>query len=244
MRRFFFDEHQRRGAIVILSNEESHHIRRVLRLQKGQIVELLDRRGGRYQAEIAEESHPLHLRIIAQQQVRACASVPVAVGIAGVKAKNMELMLQKCTELGVSDFYPFISSRCQGNLLRQYSGRQERWRRIIEESCKQCGRPQPMELHALESFQKIRDRQDTERPLRLILWEREPSKSLAAIGSTLTEAESVVLLIGPEGGFTDEEIASASSVGWQTIGLGRSILRAETAAIAAVSIVQHYLGQI
>jgi len=244
MRRFFFDEHQRHGAIVILSEEESHHIRRVLRLQKGQVVELLDRRGGRYQAEIAEESTPLRLRIIAQQQARAGASVPVAIGVAGVKAKNMELMLQKCTELGVSDFYPFISSYCQGNLPRQYSGKQERWRRIIEESCKQCGRPQPMELHALQSFQKIRDRQDTQLPLKLILWEREPSKSLATIGTTLTEARSVVLLIGPEGGFTNEEIESASSSGWQTIGLGRRVLRAETAAIAAVSIVQHYLGQI
>ncbi len=230
--------------MVTLSDDESHHIRRVLRLAKGQIVELLDGKGGRYQAEIVEDCQPLRLRIIADQRALAPAAVPLAVGVAGVKAKKMELMLQKCTELGVSDFYPFISSRCQANLLRQYAGKQQRWRRIIEESCKQCSRPQPMALHALKSFEEILDPQGAEAPLKLILWEREESKNLAAFASGLAEAQGVLLLVGPEGGFSGEEIASAAASGFQSIRCGGRILRAETAVIAAVSIVQHYLGQI
>lgn len=244
MRSFFFRAEQRQADTVTLGSEESHHIVRVLRMPQGTKVTLYDHHGGTYLSEIVELKENVRLRIIAELHDAGPGHGQLFVGAAGVKVKNMEIMLQKCTELGVDAFYPFVSSRCQNNLIRQYHGKTERWRRIIEEACKQCLRPMVMELHDICTFGELIELPRRKNLLRFICWEQEEAVNFFSVAGELTEKNSVFLLCGPEGGFSGEEIDSAVRAGWRSIGLGKRVLRAETAVIAATAIVQHYLGHI
>lgn len=243
MRRFFFTTDDRVEDKVTLCQEESRHIRKVLRLHPGEIVELFDGSDILYNAEIIALGKNVQTRIISSKSIDLQQKSEIWLGQGVVKTKQMELLLQKCTELGVNDFTPFISSRCQGNLIEQSRQKSERWRRIIGESCKQCLRPQTMNLHGFQSFEDVTAKQSNDHGvLKLLCWEKERDVNLADFSAEIRSSAMVKLLFGPEGGFTASEIEAARFAGWQTVGLGQRILRAETAAIAAVAIVQHLLG--
>jgi len=243
MKRFFFTHAQRSDNQVVLDRAESHHLRRVLRLSTGNRVELYDGTGAVFLAEIVEIGNTATVHILAQQEGNTAKKSGVVVGQGAVKNKNMEIVLQKCTELGVDAVIPFVGKYSQGNRVRQYQGKGERWRRIIDEACKQSGRTIPMELQPLCAFDEIiaGDGYDEE-ILKLLFWEKENNIGLQSYGRELEQSDSVILLFGPEGGFYDEEVDKARWQGWQTVGLGERVLRAETAAIASVAIVQHYRG--
>ena len=154
----------------------------------------------------------------------------------------MDTVVQKCTELGVSRFSPFASSRCQGKAdLGQNRKRHERWQRIGLAACKQCLRPRLMQIDAPVDLADLL--RDTDATLCLLFWEEEKAVHLQDIPE-LPEAQSVALLLGPEGGFSREEIDLARRFGWLTVSLGERILRAETATLTAVSIVQYLSGNL
>ena len=243
MKRFFFTSAQRSGNRVVLNRAESHHLRRVLRLSTGNRVELYDGTGAVFVAEIVELGNSATVSIIGREETDAAQKSGVVVGQGVVKNKNIEVVLQKCTELGVDAVIPFVGRYSQGNRVRQYHGKEERRRRIIDEACKQSGRTVPLDLRPLCAFDEIiaGDRYD-EGILKLLFWEKENTTGLQNYGRELEQSDSVILLFGPEGGFYDEEIDKARQQGWQIVGLGERILRAETAAIASVAIVQHYRG--
>lgn len=243
MKRFFFTSAQRSGNQVVLDRAESRHLCRVLRLNKGNRVELYDGTGAVFLAEIAEIGNVATVHILAEQEGDTVKKSGVVVGQGAVKNKNMEIVLQKCTELGVDALTPFVGKYSQGNRVRQYQGKGERWRRIIDEACKQSGRTIPMELRPMCAFDEIiaGERYD-DGTLKLLFWEKENSTGLQNYCRELEQSDSVMLLFGPEGGFYDEEVDKARRQGWQTVGLGERILRAETAVIASVAIVQHYRG--
>jgi 16S rRNA (uracil1498-N3)-methyltransferase len=243
MRRFFFTPDDRVGDKVTLCQKESHHIRKVLRLHPGEKIELFDGSETLYNAEIVELGKNVQLRIIFSKRIDLRQKSELWLGQGVVKTKKMELLLQKCTELGVNGFTPFISSRCQGNLVEQSRQKDERWRRIIHEACKQCFRPQPMTLFGLQSFEEVTAKISSDHDmLKLLFWEKEREISLVDFSADIKSCPAVKLLFGPEGGFTASEVEAARLAGWQTVGLGERILRAETAAMAAVAIVQHLLG--
>lgn len=245
MRRFYFSVDDRIEDRVTLTQDESRHICKVLRLQCGEKIELFDGSHTVYSAEIAELGKRVQARIISSTTIDQLQKSELWLGQAVIKTKKMELLLQKCTELGVNGFSPFISSRCQGNLVAQCRKKDDRWLKIIEESCKQCCRSQPMTLQELKTFDDVTARNNiNNNELRLLFWEKESEKKLADFSTDLSSFNTVKLLFGPEGGFSDGEIGTARLNGWQTVGLGQRILRAETAAIAAVAIVQHMMGNI
>jgi len=243
MRRFSYNNVLHEGDKIFLSLEESRHISKVLRLKIGEMIELFDYSGTIYSASIVDISQRVAVEIVSERTLSIEGSGKIIVCQSIIKNKKMELLLQKCTELGVSELFPFVSSRCQGNVVQQYSGKGERWRKIIEESCKQCLRPLPMLLRDIHTFtETLQYYKEDEKTIKLLLWEKEKGKNLTFYRDQLPGDKRVLLLFGPEGGFTEEEIFSARECGWQTVGLGDNILRAETAVIAAVSIVQHLLG--
>lgn len=243
MRRFFFTPDQRHDELVTLGGDESHHISKVLRLRQGELVELCDSSGRIFSAEIAKIGKDVQLTIHNEIGGAEKNRAKLIVGQGAIKNKNLELVVQKCTELGVDTFYPYVGERSQGNVVQQYRGKGERWRRLIIEACKQSLRPNPMELQELLSFtEMISVLENEEGVLRLLLWEKERQNNLAACSREVRASRTVLLLLGPEGGFTEKEVEQARLLGWQTIGMGERILRAETAAIAAVSIVQHLRG--
>lgn len=242
MRRFFFDPLSRKGDTLFLPEEESHHVAKVLRLPAGSAIELLDGAGTVYRALIVAHGRRVEVRIDGVVARDEGVGKVVWVGQGILKGEKMDTVVQKCTELGVTRFSPFESSRCQGKAdLGQSRKRHERWQRIGLAACKQCQRPRLMQMDFPVPLTELLGAGDT--PLRLVFWEEEKAMHLQDIPGLRTE-QSVALLLGPEGGFARDEVDLARQLGWSTVSLGERILRAETATLTAVSVVQYLLGNL
>ena len=245
MRRFFFDPQTRRGKRVVLSKEESRHIKKVLRLEVGSAVELLDGAGGLYSGEIAEIERSVEVDITGTLSEEGDSLSSLQVCQAILKGEKMDTVVQKCTELGVTTMVAFQSSRCQGKLDPVVGAKKQgRWQRIGLASCKQCMRPLPMDIVEPVSFKEaICNDGLSEKTLRILFWEEEQQVHLQDIEG-LRSADSIALLLGPEGGLSPEEVELARENGWVSVSLGKRILRAETATLTAVSIVQYLAGRL
>ncbi|MDK9705460.1 MAG: 16S rRNA (uracil(1498)-N(3))-methyltransferase [Desulforhopalus sp.] len=244
MHRFFFDPDGRRGDSIFLPAEESHHLTKVLRLAVGSAIEMLDGQGSVYQAVIVATGRQVEARIVGVVAQEAGRGNSLWVGQGILKGEKMDTVVQKCTELGVNRFTPFQSSRCQGKADQaQNRKRHERWQRIGLAACKQCLRPQLMRLDAPTNLANMLQEEGGDQVLRLLFWEEEKAVHLQDLPA-LPGAQSVALLLGPEGGFSVEEVDLARQAGWITVSLGERILRAETATLTAVSVVQFIIGNL
>ena len=244
MRRFFFDPANMEGDEVVLADDESRHITKALRLQPGTEIELLDGRGAAFRATIVELGRRVRARIVAtdRRDDPSVARIPLIVGQGIVKGK-MDFLVEKCTELGVATLVPFWGSRCQGKLAESHEHRKtERYQRLVVAACKQCARLQPMTISdPMTLTALLAAHPPDEDVLRLLFWEEERQTDLHQLDMT-GPWRQVVILLGPEGGFSAAEVEAARAGGWQTVSLGGRILRAETATLAAVAIVQFLLG--
>lgn len=244
MRRFFFEPADRNGDEVRLPETESRHISKSLRLHVGSQVHLFDGTGMRYLAEITNIGRQVIARILAADDEQQEEGALLHVEQALLKNVKMDFVVEKCTELGVASFRPFISSRCQGKIDDEERGgkRQQRWQRIVESACKQCSRPRPMELKNATSLAGLCSSAEQEpHTLRLLFWEEETETSLHDL-PPFADYNQIHLLLGPEGGFSKEEVELACHAGYQSISLGTRILRAETATVAAIAIVRYLAG--
>ncbi len=153
MRRFFFDTKMRTGDLVTLSEEESYHIARVLRLQPETEIEVMDGQGGVFTARIIELGRNVAVRLLARQEQSDAGRLGLWVGQGVLKGKKMDGAIQQCTELGVARLTPFFSSRCQGRP-DELRGRQksERWNRIVVSACKQCRRAEQMQVDEVVDY--------------------------------------------------------------------------------------------
>lgn len=246
MRRFFFDKAAREGDSVTLDEGESRHITRVLRLEPGCDVELLDGEGGLFRAQLSEVGKRVRANIVGVVESGGTDRVTVSIVQGHLKGKKLELVIQKCTELGVASMMMYWSSRCQGKLKDLQGGKKlERYQRIVESACKQCFRADLMELQEPVDFSRLLEMyEDKPGRLKLLFWEEERATSLHDISFAGPEVDELILLLGPEGGLTGEEVQAAAEAGWRSVSLGKRILRAETATIAAASICQHLVGNI
>ena len=247
MRRFFVDPENITGAQAVLTGSEARHIASVLRLAAGDAVTLFDGSGSYYETLITGVSPGrVETKIIAIKPYMAMEgetlhALHLAVGL--LKGKKMDLVIQKATELGVTSVRPFRSQFCAA--ADPSPNRFERWQRIAQESCKQCNRPIPPKLHGASSLEELLAAAAEERNgLQLIFWEEEGQIPLQQALAAVPAAGSAIVLVGPEGGFSRAEVTLAAEVGFQPVTLGRRILRAETAALAAVAILQHALGNL
>lgn len=244
MRRFFFEPSARNGDEILLPETESRHIVKALRLHVGSQVQLFDGTGMRYLAEITNIGRQVIARILEADEDQQEGKVLLHVGQAMLKNTKMDFLVEKCTELGVTSFSPFVSSRCQGKVDDEQRGdkRQQRWQRIVESACKQCSRPRPMELQDTLSLAGLcSSTSDEPHTLRILFWEEEKERSLHDL-PPFTDYQQIHLLLGPEGGFSKEEVELASRAGYQSVTLGPQILRAETATVAAIAIVRYLAG--
>ncbi len=242
MRRFFIQPETEISDELLLPEQESHHLTRVLRLSAGTPLQLLDGRGNIHDGEIIEIGSRVKLHILSSRHIpqddtplRVCQSV--------LKGQKMELLVQKCTELGVREFTPFYSERCQlkKTELAKITKKQERWQRIIEEACKQCGTPWAMTLSPLLSLEKMLAKEE-ETAQKILFWEEEKNETSLHSTPLQKRKAGLQIVFGPEGGFPENEVALARKAGFQILSLGPRILKAETANIGAVAIVQHLLG--
>ena len=247
MRRFFVDPENITGAHALLTGNEARHIASVLRLAAGDAVTLFDGSGSYYETLITGVSPGrVETKIVAITPYMAMDGethplLHLAVGL--LKGKKMDFVIQKATELGIASVHPFRSQFCAAP--DPSPGRFERWQRIGREACKQCNRPTPPKLHGVATLAELLAAAAEDRHgLKLIFWEEEGQTPLQDVLAAAPAAESAIVLVGPEGGFSQEEVTLAVEAGFQPVTLGRRILRAETAALAAVAILQHALGNL
>jgi 16S rRNA (uracil1498-N3)-methyltransferase len=236
MHRFFINPDDIQDGQAILAGAEAHHLRHVLRLGPGEEIELLDGSGGVYQARISRIGKTIELAVTARLATEPdLPALCLAQGI--LKGKKMDLVVQKACELGVTTFFPFHSDHCAVPLPRD--SKTMRWEKIILEACKQCGRPIPLAVEPVADFDTLLAAA-APYTCKLIFWEKEPRNRLFQL-PPLAGLPSVIAIIGPEGGFAAAEIDRAAQAGFTVVSLGHLTLRAETAAFAAMAILQ-YLG--
>jgi 16S rRNA (uracil1498-N3)-methyltransferase len=146
----------------------------------------------------------------------------------------MEWAIEKCTELGVSRIVPVIARRTDSHLATASSKRIDRWQRIARQAAEQSRRAAPPEITAPI---KLSETLNLFQPLRVVLAESEEQTFLRNVLNPQTASHGMALAVGPEGGWTDDELQAFQQAGWISASLGNTILRAETAAIAAVAVV-------
>jgi len=233
MHRFFIPNLQQPA----LGPEEVHHALHVLRLKVGDTLNVFDGRGHEAQGLISEiSSQSVTLKLLTQTSSPA---LPCRITLAqAVPKKNMDLIVQKATELGVAAFVPLISERTVVQIDDE-SKKIQRWRDIALDACKQCGNNW---LPDLQPPQKVREFLDTlgKFDLKLIASLQRDAKPLKSILGD-SSPRSVLVLVGPEGDFTPAELSAAKSAGCFPLSLGPLVLRAETAALYALSILHHEL---
>ncbi len=240
VRRVFIDKKTISGDTATIIGPEAHHLGVVLRLRPGEKIELFDGTGRVYQARIKNiKKSVIETTIIATAD--AGNKPPfLHLGLGLLKSKKMAFVIQKANELGVSSIFPLSSQNCA--VPPPAAAQQKRWQRIILESCKQCGRPKPLVCHPHLHFADFVEHCG-QFASKTVLWEKEKGRSLRHLAE-LSQPRAVLLLIGPEGGFQDTEIALAAKYNFTTATLGARVLRAETAVISAISISQFLLGNL
>jgi 16S rRNA (uracil1498-N3)-methyltransferase len=236
-RRFFVDEIRRGNAEITGSDAE--HLVRVLRVEGGQRYELSDNKKI-YLAEVGTARKGLVSFQVIEELEKKTIPIPVTLSAALFKFDHYEWMIEKATELGVATIRPLESVRTERGLGQASIKRSSRWERIALEASQQSRRDH---LPAIERTIPFAKAIQSETTIRLLLDELPGARPiLSCLPNALGPQSPVELLLGPEGGWTDEEHESALSRGWQPCSLGNTILRAETAAIAAVSVVMAAAG--
>lgn len=244
--RFYLPPERWTEEMPELDGSDSHHCADVLSLEVGQTVVIFDGLGKVAEA-VLTGVHRKHCRLrIGPAHVTSALRCEITLAQAIPKGKNMNLILQKGVELGVSRIVPLITSRTVVRMdeASDAGRKRERWQQIVLESCKQCGRNSiPMVNAPLSVEQFLRELPSPEILLLASLQpDARPIKEVLARVATPDERpSSVTVMVGPEGDFTPDEITLIKGAGAAAVTLGPTILRAETAALYCLSVLGHEL---
>ncbi len=229
-----------RGDEAYLRGQEARHALKVLRLRKGDEIVIFDGTGNEYLARIeASSTVSVKLKVLKKLNINRDSPLDTTLymGLTN-KLQKFELAIQKSTELGVKTVVPVICKRSAfGEKVKDWSGKLRRWNEITVNAAKQCGRNI---LPQIEEPIRLSDIEDSSE-LKFVLWEKG-GRSFKDYSQF--SPNSVSLVVGPEGGLDNEEIEILKAKGFNVIHLGKRILRAETAAIASLSVVQFLWGDL
>jgi 16S rRNA (uracil1498-N3)-methyltransferase len=241
MHRFFIPKDWFEQDNITITGEPLHQISYVLRLKPTDRIIVLDNCGWEFEVEIERiTKEQVKGKVLNKTRGQGEPTVKITLYQALLKTDKFELVLQKGVELGVTAFVPFVSERC---VTRKASASKiERWRKIIREAAEQSERLVLPILQPLVSFSEVC--QSVKQPV-LLLWEEEKRVSLKEILQTppFKNATALNLFIGPEGGFPASEVELAKRQGIVIASLGKRVLRAETAGLAAISAILYERGE-
>ena len=241
--RLFVQEALAAGALVTLPREAAHYLGRVLRLRPGDELTLFDGRGGEFAATVGEVTKQRVVVRVGERSPRERESVLSIRLVQGIsRGERMDVAVQKTTELGVARITPIVT---EFSVVRPDRGKREsrvgHWTRIARSACEQCGRNRVPQVDVPLSFDEwLRDEGTDGASLRILL-DPGAAQTLASIGE---QPAGVDLLVGPEGGLSDGEREQAIEKGFIAVAMGPRILRTETAAIAAVAMLQARWGDL
>lgn len=235
-----------KGDQIKLSNPIAHQVQSVLRLNPGQEIQVADNLGNEYLVRLGS-FYPTHIEgtitNITFGQTEPKIILNLYQGI--MKGDRFETTLQKGTEIGISKFVPVVCERMQPKVSTLwFQKRSRRWNRILQEASEQSGRTH---IPYLDNPDSLANSLDTAPGLRLIAWEDEQHISLKTVieeNENLIVEKGVSVFVGPEGGFSPQEIESATKLEISRVSLGPRILRAETAGIVIASAVMYHFGEL
>lgn len=231
------------SGLIELGREEAHHLVKVRRVQAGEIIEAFDGAGNSWRCDVAEFGRN-HVVLRVHEQIRYSIDglkyPEITIASAVPKGDRFDWLIEKAVELGVSRFIPL---KCDRSVVDPRESKLERIRQSIIEACKQSGRNQLMEVHAPVALDDYLDHLAAKAGDSVIYWADMAGQSTAAVLSDDWTKKSVSVLIGPEGGWSDRErnlLVSRGVLCWK---FADNILRIETAAIAAASILSAINGR-
>lgn len=230
------------GAVVALGPDAARHLVTVLRLAAGDELILFNGEGGEFSARISAASR-LEVQVEVGQHHPGDRESPLAItlGIGISRGERMDFILQKATELGVTAIGPLLTERTEVRLKGDRIEKKRRhWQQVICSACEQCGRnrlPQLAEPQPLQPW--LQGSQEVNADARFVLHHRA-QQGLRSLASAT--CKSVILLVGPEGGLSEQEIETALDSEFRALQLGPRVLRTETAPIAAISVLQSIWG--
>ncbi len=240
MPRFFVDENNINDHIITLDGENANHIAAVLRCRVGEEITVCDGKGTDYVCEIEEVTK----KLVTAKVVDICScdnepSVKIKLYQGLPKGDKMELIIQKCIEIGVDSIVPVKTEHTVVKLDGKEDKKVARWNKIAEAAAKQCGRGKIPVVESVMNFSEaIEDSKKLDRVI--IPYEKETKNNLKSFTSDF-KGETIGIFIGPEGGFAQSEVEKAVESGATSITLGKRILRTETAGLVASVILLHEL---
>ena len=244
MQKFFVNNNQIGSNKIIITGTDVNHIKNVLRYKVGQKIEVTVKETSQsYLCEITKISDEIECNILEKENEEKEANVYIHILQGLPKADKMELIIQKCTELGVKEFTPVAMQRCVVKIdQKEETKKIERWQKIAEVAAKQCGReiiPKINNVHNLKNVYELLEKYD----IVLVAYEKEEKNKLKQEIEKLKLKKNlkVAILIGPEGGIDEKEIAVLNNKNTKVITLGRRILRTETVAFVLTSILMYEL---
>ena len=224
------------NAAPALTGDEARHLAQVLRIKAGAIITVFDGRGRRADArvlQVARDQVPLEIGgILRQQAVHPAITLAQAIP----KGKNMDLIVQKAVELGVSAIQPLVTAN---TIVQPGEGKSEKWRRVALEACKQCGQDTLPLIAEPQTFDLWIASQSSCGDLKLFASLAPGAKTFKKILRENTGKKSVTYLVGPEGDFSAVETQSAMNQGFTPITLGNIVLRVETASIFGIAAIRY-----
>lgn len=234
---FFVDDDAVKPPHITIRGPLARHLARSLRLRPGERCRFADAGERRYLGELTTVTPTTVVATIVREEPPLPPLRPVILAQAILKGHRMDWLLQKAAELGAERVIPMITGRTIVQPRHDRAGaQQQRWTTILREAAQQSGRSRPPEIGPPCSLRECLAATPRE-SARLLLWEGEEETRLARWLPRLPQLQPIHLFVGPEGGFTPEEVAEAVAAGAQTVSLGPLILRAETAALAALAII-------
>jgi len=238
-RRFYVPRDCIHGSIALLPPDQTHHLRNVLRLKAGDAVELFDGEGSAYAGLVEGFDGQVRIASLKRLESSTDSGRSLILVQALLKSDKFEWVLQKATELGVREIMPVETQFCNVSLKgSKVRARLERWNRIALEAAKQCGRATVPQVHAPLHLTELLRRFVTSNSSKILFCE----KASLRWDATVQVHDNAILCIGPEGGWHPGEVEAAAQAGFGAFNLGPRILRAETAALAALVLVQFQTG--
>jgi 16S rRNA (uracil1498-N3)-methyltransferase len=241
--RFFVTPECIAASSVALNDDTAHQIRAVLRLRPEDEIDVLDNSGQVYRVKLTTVNRTeVTGQIITRQLADTEPAVNVTLYQGTLKAQKFEWVLQKGTELGVSRFVPTVCQRSVAQNQKALLKKRTRWQAIIREAAEQSRRGKLPLLSVPVRFAEALT-ESTTLPLTLVPWEKSGQGSLGTVLSQVGSVSNIGIFIGPEGGFSPDEVALARQLGAHIISLGPRIMRAETAGLALCAAIFYTLGE-
>jgi len=238
-RRFYVPDDSIHEGAAVLPPDQAHHLRHVLRLRDGDPIEIFDGKGAGYSGIVSYRGDEVHVRSLREISLPENQERGLVLAQALLKADKFEWVLQKATELGASEFIPLETKFCDVRIPEsRIHARMERWQRIVREAARQSCRFAVPGVRMPMSAEKLFKSKRHALLKGLFLYENATERW----SGNLPRAENCILCVGPEGGWHPDEAEAAVLAGFHSFNLGPRILRAETAALAAVTLIQFQIA--